>query len=178
MEWRRACLAAECRAADGTLEGQGKQGAAPYAKRHQKGGFSMSWIGNRKVGQKLVGSFLLVVLLAWVVGAAGFLGLRSTRDRMVSIATSTPKLVDLLETQADVNAAVAESRASIMAFDRTGAQAALDAATRASTGARQAFSRYLQVPVGSGARPAERGRQVLEHLARGRPPDAEIQRWH
>jgi hypothetical protein len=60
----------------------------------------MSWHRNLRMTPKLVGSFILVAFLTGVVGAAGFVGLRSQNDAVGRLTNvSYPSVVAISNTK-------------------------------------------------------------------------------
>jgi len=76
----------------------------------------VNWFRNLRMTPKLVGSFILIALLAGIVAGAGYLGLRSQNAEVTRITTtSEPKIAALLSTQRDMNASLRYTRGAILA---------------------------------------------------------------
>ncbi len=107
----------------------------------------MAWLNNILMAPKLIGSFVVVALLAGVVGGAGLLGLDAMQSRMDSITgNATPGLVYLLTVQSNVNWEMRATRGAILA--RTSAKIAdvSGDAVAARAAALGAFSSYQALP--------------------------------
>src|SRR5690349_18477294 len=67
---------------------------------------TMAWYRNLRLAPKLIGSFVLVAMLATIVGLVGFTGFRTMQSNLDWITSnSSPSLVYLLKAQGDVNSA-------------------------------------------------------------------------
>jgi len=107
----------------------------------------MAWLNNILMAPKLIGSFVVVALLAGVVGGAGLLGLDAMQSRMDSITgNATPGLVYLLTVQSNVNWEMRATRGVILA--RTPAKIAdvSGDAVAARAAALGAFKNYQALP--------------------------------
>jgi len=110
----------------------------------------MTWFHNIRMMPKLLGSFVVMALLAATVGGVGLAGLngvQSTMDQMTG--ASTPGVVALLETQNSVNFAMRATRGEILASTPAKIADVGGDATRERAAAWQAFQRYQALPHGS-----------------------------
>jgi len=96
----------------------------------------------------LIGSFLLVALLAGGVGLAGFIGLHTTRGKLADINNTSTRLVLLLETGDDVNTALADLRGSIMTPDFGQSAQLATVAGQFRSQAAQLFHQYEHMSTG------------------------------
>ena len=108
----------------------------------------MTLFKDMHLSAKFTASFLLVAILAGVVGIAGYTGLHIGENKLQAItADANPSLVYLLETENDVNGATAAGRTVLLGSSFSIAvpdMAALRAQWSAATaGAATQFSRYL-----------------------------------
>ena len=127
----------------------------------------MAWITHLHLMPKLIASFVLVALLAGVVGAAGFAGLHSTQGKLVDLTHTAPRLIYLLKITNDVNAAISDTRGSIMTFDKGQARAAAVAAQARRAAALQQFNQYQTLPAINAVDKADTARlsRVLDRWA-------------
>jgi len=126
---------------------------------------AFAWFRNMRMTPRLVGSFVLVALLAGVVGLAGYVGLTSTRSNLVAITNSSPRLVLLLKADSEVATTTADLRGSIMSPDPGKSAQLATAAEAARSAAAGLFQQYEATP-SSGARDAVLTTQVhslLQH---------------
>ncbi len=102
----------------------------------------MSWFRNLSMTPKLIGSFVLVALLAGVVALAGYSGLSSTESKLVGLTQSAPRLIYLLKADGDLTAAMNFTRGSIMTFDKQQAAREAESAQAARENAWAQFASY------------------------------------
>ncbi len=78
----------------------------------------MKWLNNIRMTPKLIGSFILVALLAAMVGGAGLLGMNSIKAKMDWVTgNSVPSLNALHIVAADINGAIRFTRGDAMTSD-------------------------------------------------------------
>ncbi|HEY8286241.1 MAG TPA: methyl-accepting chemotaxis protein [Chloroflexota bacterium] len=76
----------------------------------------MKWLGNLRMAPKLVGSFVLVALLAGIIGGVGLQGVRNLQDKIRwNTQVAAPGLVDLLQVQSNINFGIRATRGVILA---------------------------------------------------------------
>ncbi|HVC79407.1 MAG TPA: methyl-accepting chemotaxis protein [Chloroflexota bacterium] len=76
----------------------------------------MKWLGNLRMAPKLVGSFVLVAILAGIIGGVGLQGVRNLQDKIRwNTQVAAPGLVDLLQVQSNINFGIRATRGVILA---------------------------------------------------------------
>lgn len=104
----------------------------------------MRWFSDLSMRPKLIGGFMLIALLALVVGGAGLIGLRTGQDNLRSVTTgSSPSLVHLLRADDAINASMGFTRGVLAS---TSYQQGLDLAKQSNI-TRATAQRELQLYV-------------------------------
>ena len=76
----------------------------------------MKWLRNLRMAPKLIGSFVLVALLAGIIGGVGLQGVRNLQDKVRwNTQVAAPGLVDLLLVQSNINFGIRATRGVILA---------------------------------------------------------------
>jgi methyl-accepting chemotaxis protein len=110
----------------------------------------MRWLENVRLGRKLMGSFIVLALLAGIVGGAGFLGLQSLHNRLNRVSNvSGPKLVDLLTIQGNINWEMRATRGEILASTAAKIADVSGDAVAARAAVAQAYTALLALPADS-----------------------------
>jgi methyl-accepting chemotaxis protein len=79
----------------------------------------MAWFRNLRMTAKLTGSFVLIAMLAPLVGGAGFLGLKSVQTTLDWVTDSaSPSQIYLLKVDGDISTAIRYTRGAMMSLDR------------------------------------------------------------
>lgn len=80
----------------------------------------MAWFRNLRMTAKLTGSFVLIAMLAPLVGGAGFLGLKSVQTTLQWVTdNASPSQIYLLKVDRDISTAIRYSRGAMMSLDRS-----------------------------------------------------------
>ena len=107
----------------------------------------MPWFNNLRMAPKLLGSFILVAALSGVVGGAGLAGFAAVQGRLTYIVDdSLPGLVDLMQAQHNVGAAIRNTRGAILTNDPAQLRRFVATARRARATAWRDFRAYQAVP--------------------------------
>lgn len=112
----------------------------------------MAWYRNLRLTPKLIGSFVLVAILAAVVGGAGFAGLHSQNtqvDRLTSV--SIPSLGHIQDVQADTLMADAYLQGGILTAAQSGVNLMIDSAGAAEAQAQKDWQAALDLPFDTAA---------------------------
>jgi methyl-accepting chemotaxis protein len=125
----------------------------------------MAWIHNTSVALKLMGGFVLVALLAGLVGGLGIAGLNTVQQKMDDVTgDSVPSLVQAQTINYDLAAAVRDTRGALLAPTAAGSAALAAQAAQFRSAAQSQFNAYwsgLHVtgPLAAGPAELQRARQ-------------------
>ncbi|MGH2389953.1 MAG: HAMP domain-containing protein, partial [Chloroflexota bacterium] len=79
----------------------------------------MAWFRDMRMTAKLTGSFVLIAMLALLVGGAGFLGLNSVQSKLDWVTdNASPSQIYLLKVEGDESTAIRYTRGAMMSLDR------------------------------------------------------------
>ena len=135
------------------------------------------WINNIKLLPKLLGSFVLVSLLAAVVGGAGYMGLRTTQSKMDWVTgNSAPSLVYLLKADGDLSTAIRFTRGAILTNDPAQSNSFGNSAQAARADAWLQWQRYQALPYNN-AQEANTAANVQALFQQWMPVDAQVQQF-
>ena len=135
---------------------------------------STHWFRNLRMTPKLIGSFVLVAILAAVVGGAGLLGMNSMNRQINSVTNvDVPSLNHLRQADADLNAAMRFTRGSAMSPSTSMSMTQSNSATTARTDALEEFQAYNALPTGS-AQEASLAIKTQAELAAWAKLDAQV----
>ena len=127
----------------------------------------MHWFRNLRMTRRLVGSFVLVAILAAVVGGAGLLGLHEENDQFHHVENvSVPSLSHIQDVQTDAVSVAAYGEAALVSTSQSDVNAMLDHATAALNSTLQDWQAVLALPFDSTAE-AALARQTIPLLHAG-----------
>ncbi len=110
----------------------------------------MNWIRDLRLMPKLLGSFVLVALLAAVVAGAGVVGLNGVKSKVDTLTTAdVPSLNALRQASGDVNFAIRYTRGAMITNDAKLAATWAGEAGPMRTDALKQFAIYQSFPYGS-----------------------------
>jgi methyl-accepting chemotaxis protein len=137
----------------------------------------MQWFNNVRMAPKLIGSFILVAVLAGVTGGIGLLGLTTVHSHLIDITqNSVPSELQLSAAVSAMNEAMRNSRADVMTNDPAQSKDLSQEATSTEGEAWDNFQTYASLPFGS-AREATVASQVRSLLQQWRALDAQVVRY-
>src|SRR5258708_6314730 len=106
----------------------------------------MSWLNNIRLAPKMIGSFVLVALLAGLVGAAGIKGINSLQQNVDSLTGDTvPSMLQIANVRDGVDFAFRFSRGVIMSTNPVQQRSF---ATKAQAGRNDALAQFQQYLAG------------------------------
>ena len=112
----------------------------------------MAWFRNLRMAPRLIASFVLVAVLAVLVGGAGLLGLHEENDQFHHVeSVAIPSLSHIQDVQTDAVSVAAYGQAALVSTSQSDVNAMLDHATVALNSALQDWQAVLALPFDSAA---------------------------
>jgi methyl-accepting chemotaxis protein len=125
---------------------------------------------------KLIGSFVLVAILAALVGGVGLLGMSTMNTQMSNLTGNyVPSLNRLRQVDADISAAMSSSRSTVLSTSASDSMTQANSATTARNDALNDFQAYLALP-SSGAQKADLAANIRAELTAWADLDAQVGR--
>ncbi|HXT35097.1 MAG TPA: methyl-accepting chemotaxis protein [Chloroflexota bacterium] len=110
----------------------------------------MKWLNNIRMAPKLIGSFVLVALLAALTGGIGLIGLSTVHSHLTAITqNSVPAELQLRAADSAIHEAMRNSRGDVMTSDPAQGKLLAQAATTAEGEAEKQFHAYASSPFGN-----------------------------
>ena len=134
----------------------------------------MSWFRNLRMTPKLIGSFVLMAVLAAVVAGAGYLGLQSLDTQFNTVKNvSVPNVTAIQNTQYDIAQAIRYSRGALLSGNATDSASYVDKSTAAQKQAAADWQTSLNLPI-DGAREQNLSNQITPELSNWASLDAQV----